>query len=268
MRKLLALRRYPLKSALGESLEAADLEPTGLAGDRTWACVDDQDNSVGSAKHPRRWGRLLEIGTTLQDGELTLQIGAAAVGAGTAAADAALSGHLGRPVRLTRTAPDGAQLHRVMPDDPGMVPTWMAGARPGDESAGPVGGLERHGRFVDFGAVHLVTTGELARLEERRGGAEVSASRFRPNLILDLPQDPAPGDELRLGDVVLRVAQPTPRCIIPGLGHGALPADLTVPRTLARHYRIDVPGIGRAACFGWYAEVLQPGRLEVGQAVR
>ena len=31
MRKLLALRRYPLKSAVGESLEAADLELTGLA---------------------------------------------------------------------------------------------------------------------------------------------------------------------------------------------------------------------------------------------
>jgi uncharacterized protein YcbX len=249
MRKLLALRRYPLKSAIGESLEAADLELTGLAGDRTWACVDD--DSVGSAKHPRRWGRLLEVGAELHDDELTLRVGTATVFAGSEAADAALTQHLGRPVRLTRTVPDGARLHRVMPDDPGMVPDWMAGAQPGDESVGPVGGLERFGRFTDFGAVHLVTTGELARLSERRGGAEVPPSRFRPNLILDLPQDPAPGDELRLGDVVLRVAQPTPRCIIPGLGHGALPADLTVLRTLARHYRTEVPGVGRAACFGW-----------------
>ena len=38
--------------------------------------------------------------------------------------------------------------------------------------------------------------------------------------------------------------------------------------TLARQYRIQVPGLGRAACFGTYADVVQPGRLEVGQLVR
>jgi hypothetical protein len=268
MRQLVALRRYPLKSALGESLEAAELEQSGLSGDRTWACVDDEDGSVGSAKHPRRWGRLLEVGTSLHDGELTVRVGGAALRAGSEAADAALTTHLGRPVRLTRTAPEDPHLHRVVPDDAGMVPEWMADFRPGDETVSPVDGVARLGRFVDFAAVHLVTTGELARLGERLGGAEVPATRFRPNLILDLPRDPEPGEELRLGDAVLRVALPTPRCVIPGLGHGEVPAARPVLSTLARHYRIDVPGLGRAACFGVYADVVRPGRLRVGQPVR
>ena len=268
MRKLVALRRYPLKSALGESPVAAELEQSGLAGDRTWACVDDEDGSFGSAKHPRRWGRLLEVGTSLHGDELTLRVGGATVRAGSEAADAALTSHLGRPVRLTHTVPAEAHLHRVQPDDAGMVPEWMAGAQPGDESVSPVGGVARLGRFADFAAVHLVTTGELARLGERLGGAEVSATRFRPNLILDLPRDPEPGEELRLGDAVLRVAMPTPRCVIPSLAQGEVPADRPVLSALARHYRIDVPGFGRAACFGVYADVLQPGRLEVGQLVR
>ena len=264
MPKIVALRRYPLKSALGESLDAADVDRTGLSGDRIWACVDGGDGMVGSAKHPRRWGRLLEIGTSLHEDELTLRVGAATVRAGSVAADAALTAHLGRPVRLSRTAPADPHLHRVLPDDAGMVPEWMAGSLPGEETVSAVGGVERLGRFADFGALHIVTTGALAELSEHAGAA-VPAARFRPNLILDLPRDPEPGEELRLGDVVLRIDLPTPRCVIPGLGQGELPADKSVLSSLARHYRIQVPGLGRAACFGTYADVLRPGRLEVGQ---
>ena len=35
MRTLVALRRYPLKSARGEDLTTAGVEPTGLQGDRS-----------------------------------------------------------------------------------------------------------------------------------------------------------------------------------------------------------------------------------------
>src|SRR5688500_15437514 len=110
MPTLVALRRYPLKSALGESPATAELEPGGLAGDRAWACVDDEDGSIGSAKHPRRWGRLLEVGTSTHDDGLTVHIDGVALRAGSEAADAALTGLVGRPVRLTRTAPADARL--------------------------------------------------------------------------------------------------------------------------------------------------------------
>ncbi|WP_233624653.1 MOSC domain-containing protein [Actinoplanes sp. ATCC 53533] len=265
MPKIVALWRFPLKSALGESLGAVEVEKNGLQGDRAWACIDDEDGMVGSAKHPRRWGRLLEVGTSLRRDELTVHVGGVALRAGSAAADAALTTHLGRPVRLSRTAPDDPRLHRVLPDDPGLVPEWMAGVGPGDETVSSVGGVGRLGRFADFGAVHIVTTGELARLGALLGGPAVAAARFRPNLVLDLPRDPEPGEELRLGDVVLRVDLPTPRCVVPGLGHGELPADRSVLGALARHYRIQVPDLGRAACFGAYADVVRPGRLRVGQ---
>lgn len=60
---------------------------------------------------------------------------------------------------------------------------------------------------------------------------------------------------------------PTPRCVVPGLGHAGLPPDRSVLATLARHYRIPVATLGRAACFGVYAEVVEPGRLRLGQSV-
>lgn len=56
--------------------------------------------------------------------------------------------------------------------------------------------------------------------------------------------------------------------MVPGLAHGARAADRTVLSVLARHYRRPVADYGRAACFGVYAEVVAPGRLEIGQPVR
>jgi hypothetical protein len=52
--------------------------------------------------------------------------------------------------------------------------------------------------------------------------------------------------------------------VIPSLGHGPdVPPDTEVLRTLARNYRVPVAGLGKAACFGHYAEVLQPGELRL-----
>lgn len=71
----------------------------------------------------------------------------------------------------------------------------------------------------------------------------------------------------RLGDAVLRIIVPTPRCVVPGLDHGSAPADRELMTVLAREYRRHLPGHGRADCFGTYAKVLHPGRLQVGQHV-
>ncbi|MFF5288160.1 MOSC domain-containing protein [Paractinoplanes globisporus] len=255
MPRVVELWRYPLKSARGEPLTEARVETTGLAGDREWACVDPGDGTVGSAKHPRRWGRLLSVGARAEDDDLVVRIGAEQFRA--AGAEAALARHLDRPVRLTREVPPGARLHRTLPGVDGMVPDWMAGLRPGEDTVTDVGGGGAGG-FVDFAPVHLVTTGALARL----GAAAV---RFRPNIVLDAADDPEPGTELRLGDAVLRTMSPTPRCVVPSLDHGpGAPPDADVLRTLARRYRMPVAGLGKAACFGVYAEVLQPGDLRLG----
>src|SRR5690348_1158022 len=109
MQTVVGLVRYPLKSAQGERLESADVDHDGVHGDRAWACLDDSDGTIGSAKHPRRWGRLLDVGATLRDGAgnpaLVVTVDGRSLLAGTADADAALSSHLNRRVRLSQDVP-------------------------------------------------------------------------------------------------------------------------------------------------------------------
>ncbi len=202
-------------------------------------------------------------------GDVTVSVAGAHAVAGSPEADVALSEHVGRTVRLTPVVPEQARLHRQLPDDEGLVPEWMSGATAGQELLTEVSGAVPGGPFVDFGALHLVTTGALARLARQAGRAAVDAARFRPNLVLDAPQDPEPGQELRIGDAVLRVVLPTPRCVVPGLTPAAAAqVDRQLLSALARHHRTAVADLGQAACFGVYAEVLHPGRIAVRQAVR
>ncbi len=266
---VVALARYPLKSAGGERLDAVDLDHTGLPGDRAWACLDPDDGTIGSAKHPARWGRLLEVRATTAADWRTVEVRVAGRVhvAGTPEADEALSDHLGRGVHLSDRPPADARLHRRLPDSAGLVPEWLDDVGPGGEAVTSMSGAGRVGRFVDFGAVHLVTTGSLARLGRQLGARAAAARRFRPNLVVDAPEDPAAGTELHVGDAALRVVLPTPRCVVPGLAHRGLPHDRELLSALARHHRGPVPGLGRAACFDTYADVVHPGRIRVGQTV-
>lgn len=268
VKQVLDIRRHPLKSAAVEHLDQARLGEHGLDGDRTWVCVD-QDGTIGSAKQPRLWGRLLEIEARIEAGAdaPTLTVpGEKPVLAGTPEADAAVSALLGRPVRVSRTAPPQATRHHWWPSEPGMIPEW-AKVEPGSEATIDFRDSSADGRFYDFGTVHLVTSGALARLGEEHGGP-VDPSRFRPNLVVDLDADPEPGTRLRLGpDAEVEVRLPTPRCVIPSLAHGPDGADRTILTTLARHHRIEVPGLGKATCFGFYADVIATGTLTVGDAV-
>ena len=61
----------------------------------------------------------------------------------------------------------------------------------------------------------------------------------------------------------------TPRCAVPTLAHGDLPRDTEALRVLARHNRVTpLAGLGPEPCACVYAEVLRPGLIRVGDAVR
>jgi uncharacterized protein YcbX len=267
--RVLGLRRHPLKSAAPEHVADAFVGKHGLDGDRTWTCLD-ADGTIGSAKQPRLWIRLLEVSAVFDpaQGEVTIAVpGRTPALAGSPEADDAVSEWLGRSVRLTRQPPQQLKRHHWWPDEPGMIPDWAAGKEPGGDDVVAARHDAEGGRFFDYGALHLVTAGALERLSAEHGSA-VDPARFRPNLVLDLPADPEPGQRITIGsDVVLEVAIPTPRCVIPSLAHGDAPADRALLKTLAAHHRIDVPDFGRATCFGFYADIRAVGTVALGDAV-
>jgi uncharacterized protein len=263
------LWRYPVKSAQGESVERLFLGLDGVAFDRVWACIAS-DGVVVSAKQPRRWGRLLQVQASVADPDgavVWLDIpDAEPVRAGTAEADQALSTWLGTSVRLTREVPENARLHRLLPRHPDLVPSWLADSAPGEELVTGITGARPGGRFLDFGPVHLVTESELAELATD-AGEEADVRRFRPNLVVSTDRAPAPGDVLQVADGPrLRVLVPTPRCAMPGASQRGLADAPQLMRAIGRR-RQDIPGIGRAACVGSYAEVLRPGHAAVGDTV-
>jgi len=57
---VVSLWRYPVKSMMGEELNAAEVTERGLLGDRAYALVDSADGKVASAKNPRKWSKLFD----------------------------------------------------------------------------------------------------------------------------------------------------------------------------------------------------------------
>jgi hypothetical protein len=60
---------------------------------------------------------------------------------------------------------------------------------------------------------------------------------------------------------------PTMRCIMTTLAQGDLPRDPDVLRTLTRHNRIEITGLGTWSCVGAYAAVTAPGEVAIGDEV-
>lgn len=258
-----ALRRYPVKSMLGEDLPEATLRVGGVDNDRVFALIDAETGRVASAKQPRWWRVLLRC-TAVWDGgspAITLPDGRV-VNADEDGVDRALSELVGRQVHLSDTRPGGAALARPAPEDviergaDADVPYEMLEIGQGTSGT----------TFVDYAPVHLITSSTCEHLD-------AEWLRYRPNLLLDTPggrpyaENDWVGREITVGPVRLRGILATPRCAIPTLAHGDLPRAAHAVRTLLTQNRIDVPGFGVLPCAGLYAEVLDPGTVRAGDLV-
>lgn len=87
---------FPVKSMAGTRVDRADVTPSGLSGDRSWAVVDESGATVTAREEPR----LREVRPRLEDGHLLLDVPDAEPGLAPEAAASALSRFLGRTVRL------------------------------------------------------------------------------------------------------------------------------------------------------------------------
>jgi uncharacterized protein len=269
------LRRYPVKSMLGEDVDASAVTFAGLARDRQLALVSRRTGKVASAKYPRLWRRLLALSAAAPDDSgdavlITLPDGKT-VWSTDADVDAILSALLNEPVTLTATPPPGASLDRAVPEAvlSAGVTAWVPAEIIEIGEAAPAG------TFVDFAPVHLLTTSTLDRVAGLSPRGRADLERYRPNIVIRTEAEGfAENDwlerDLRIGDeLVLRVITRTPRCAVPTLAHGGLPRDADALRVLARHNRVaPLEALDPEPCAGVYAEVLNPGHVRVGDPVR
>ncbi|SBT39391.1 MOSC domain-containing protein [Micromonospora auratinigra] len=268
--RLAGIRRYPVKSLLGEELTEVRVAEAGLAGDRRLALLHPGSGRVASAKNPYRWRSLLTLRATGDDPvTLTLPDGRT-VAADDERVDALLSALLGETVTLTGAVPPDAVLERSWPE--AVLAAGVGVPVPVDE--GRLGAATPPGSFVDFAPVHLVTTATLRRVGAATPAGAVDPTRYRPNLLLDWAGDGFAendwvGRELRIGpELVLRVLAPTPRCAVPTLAHGELPRDPDALRAPARLNRVvPLPGLPPQPCLGAYAQVVRPGLIRTGDDV-
>jgi uncharacterized protein YcbX len=269
-----ALYRYPVKSMLGEAVAAVAVSHAGLSGDRAYAVLDGT-GAVGSAKHPRKWGDLLACRSRWRrDGRVEVELPDGATHpAGAPGLDAGLSALLGRRVRLSAEVPENGRLERAVPGCEGGLPEVAPAASVDDTGEAITVGSTASGTFFDFGRVHAVATSALAALRAAHPAGDLDPRRFRPNLVVDtgdapgFPEDAWHDRRLRAGAALFRVAAPTPRCVVPALRHGELPADPGVTRAVAREHRVPAFDVGRLACLGVYLDVLEPGTVRLGDPV-
>ena len=243
------LRRYPVKSMLGEQLDRAPLTEKGVAGDRAYALVDEETGKVVSVKRPKRWGRMFEL--TAQTDSDTVRV--SFPDGATLAIDEAWAGELkeGAPPYL------------------GMGTEVIDGEEFIDGGAF----MRAQGNFFDFGALHLVTTASTRQLAQHAPESSFDPHRFRPNIVVETPdtgfvETTWQGRTLTIGDIQLSVGINVPRCVMTTLAQDDLPADRTVLRTISRHNSVDFLGTGTPyPCLGVYADVATPGEIAVGDTV-
>ncbi|MBI4482443.1 MAG: MOSC domain-containing protein [Acidobacteria bacterium] len=265
MGSVVSLSRYPVKSMMGEELNAADVTERGLLGDRAYALVDPSNGKVASAKNPRKWARLFDFwaafvepprtGSRIPPVRITLPDGTM-VTSGQSDLSQILSNALGREVVLGTTAPKAPSLEEYWPDMDGLAHRETI-----TDEAMPMG------TFFDCATVHVLTTATIDRLRELYPQGRFEVRRFRPNIVVK----PVSGDKnfvenawightLTIGDQVrLSITGPCPRCVMTTLRQGDLPKDPGILRTVAQHNQVHV---------GVYAEVLQGGTIRRGDPVR
>ena len=224
--RVVALRRYPVKSMAAEELDEVEVSWHGLAGDRRWAFIRDGQVHSGfpwltirqrpelahyrpRLTEPERPNASAVLVRTPSGGELSV-------------ADPALAAELGSCVR-------------VIKQDRGVFDTFP---------------------------LSLLTTQTVAGLG-RLTGVELTACRFRPNLLVDaagsdFPEDGWVGRVLQIGGLRMRVDARDMRCVVITIDPVTLRRDPAILRAVARE---------RDARLGVYGTIVAPGRVALGDPV-
>jgi uncharacterized protein YcbX len=252
MRTLARLSVTPVKALRLSHPREADLTAAGIPADRRFYLIDEEGSLFDASDHGGLLQVVAEYDPVTELLRLTFPDGSAADGAadrldGTVTTDFfgravtgrvveggladAISLTLGRSVRLVRVARDGD-------------------------------GQDVH-------PLTIVSSASVRDIGSRGDRSDLDARRFRMNLEVDgcdpYEEDSWDGGLVRIGEATIRVRGQIPRCIVTTLGPDTGEKDFTTLNLIARH-RERIGGRGGLP-FGMYAEVVEPGRVRLGDPV-
>lgn len=226
--RVVGLWRYPVKSMAAESLTKVEVGWHGLAGDRRWAFVRDGVAESGFPWLTQRerddLGRYRAVLVDPTRPDQSRTLVHTPSGASLDVTDPELAKEL---------RPEGA---RVIRQDRGVF---------------------------DAFPISVITTGTLRELG-RSVGTALDPLRFRPNLLVDAPeQEPFVEDSwvgcgLRIGTTRVRVDKRDGRCVVITRDPVTGERNPDVLRAVARE---------REGCLGVYGSVVQPGQIAVEDPV-
>lgn len=234
------LWRYPASSLGGEMLPALDFGYGGADGDRLYGLIDAADGEIARPDRLPKWHKVPRIRARLDEAR-----------------------------RLQVMTPQGEWLAAPGADSQRAVSDYLgfAAAILPFEGETPDGYTGPHTRArYQKAPVHLLTTASLARLKALHPDGIHDRRRFRPSILVDMPEVEGSfpetewiGRRLSIGDLELTIVEPCRRCGFTIISQEDIPADPGILRTLVRHNAHNI---------GVYCRVEKPARLRTGDAMR
>ena len=268
------IHRYPVKSMLGETPSEVTVSERGIQGDRAWATRDEIRGSIRGAK---KLPKLMLFGARSIDGntsEITAPDGSTCL-TSSDEMNCWLSEKLDHSVTLwpllppdhlehyRQGAPDSEDFEKELrevfgrtPDEP--LPDLNAFAEVIEFESPP-------GTYFDAFPIMLMTQQSLDTMSQAAPNSTFDEKRFRANFVLDVcgstdrfPEQAWIGNELHMGDVVLKIINTCPRCSMTTHATHTLPRDTEIMRHLVTEAEGNL---------GVYAKVVRGGTITQGQSV-
>ncbi len=261
--KVVSIWRYPVKSMMGEEMNACDVTLKGLLGDRAYALVDGSTGVLANAKNPKKWSNMFDYRASfveppvdpeqMTNVRITFPDGSMGISS-EEDLNERLSTSFNRPVSPVTPSSKEVQFEEYIPDLDVMKNKDSVVTCPTPQ-----------GTFFDAAMVHILTTATINQLRSLTPKSRIEVRRFRPNIVVDVPESEGfvenewIGKRIRVGEeMILEIEQPTVRCVMTTLPQGDLPRDTNVLSTAVKQ---------NSGAIGVYAKVIQGGRVRSGDTI-
>jgi uncharacterized protein YcbX len=253
--RITRLSTTPVKGLALHHPDAILLQRTGAAGDREFFVIDGRDRLISVWKT----GRLVRFRAAhdTRSKRITLSSSGAVVCDGPTRPGAPVIADFYGKRKVAGTVIEGPW-NAVLSDAAGEPVRLVRADEPG-------AGHDEH-------PVTLLGEESVAELARRSGAGPVDARRFRMLISFSglsaHAEDRWQGQTIEIGEALVRVGGPVPRCAATTRDPDRGVRDLPAVRMIRSYRGVQVNEFGRGVNFGVYADVIAEGTVRVGDLLR